>query len=215
MKNVFSILIAMVAGLSVFAQNIADTLGLRLEEQYYEYPQEKVHLTTDRNHYMGGDTIWFRGFVVSSATHEPVSVSKYLYVELRTPYNTVDQRIKVIERDGVYAGYVPLDMRVPEGDYTIIAYTNFMNSAGEAYFFKKPVNIRNAYSLRMDLSSQFEWEDGGERLVCRIDYRDRTTGEERERKFTYRTIKDADWRPSWRKSGTGSTARSIWQATCW
>ena len=144
MKNVFSILIAMVAGLSVFAQNIADTLGLRLEEQYYEYPQEKVHLTTDRNHYMGGDTIWFRGFVVSSATHEPVSVSKYLYVELRTPYNTVDQRIKVIERDGVYAGYVPLDMRVPEGDYTLVAYTNFMNSAGEAYFFKKPVNIRNA-----------------------------------------------------------------------
>ena len=202
MKNVFSILIAMVAGLSVFAQNIADTLGLRLEEQYYEYPQEKVHLTTDRNHYMGGDTIWFRGFVVSSATHEPVSVSKYLYVELRTPYNTVDQRIKVIERDEVYAGYVPLDMRVPEGDYTLVAYTNFMNSAGEAYFFKKPVNIRNAYSLRMDLSSQFEWEDGGGRLVCRIDYRDRTTGEERERKFTYRTIKDADWRPSWRKSGT-------------
>ena len=90
MKNVFSILIAMVAGLSVFAQNIADTLGLRLEEQYYEYPQEKVYLTTDRNHYMGGDTIWFRGFVVSSATHEPVSESKYLYVELRTPYNTVD-----------------------------------------------------------------------------------------------------------------------------
>lgn len=202
MKNVFSVLIAVMAGLSVFAQNIADTLHLRLEGQYYEYPQEKVHLMTDRNHYMGGDTIWFRGFVVSSATHEPVAVSKYMYVELRTPYNTVDQRIKVIERGGVYAGYVPLDMRVPEGDYTLVAYTNFMNSAGEAYFFKKPVNIRNAYSLRMDLSSQFEWEDGGGRLVCRIDYRDRTTGEERERKFTYRTIKDADWRPSWRKSGT-------------
>ena len=94
------------------------------------------------------------------------------------------------------------DMRVPEGDYTLVAYTNFMNSAGEAYFFKKPVNIRNAYSLRMDLLSQFEWDDGGGRLVCRIDYRDRTTGEERERKFTYRTIKDADWRPSWRRSGT-------------
>ncbi len=202
MKKIFTILAAVSMVFAVFAQGLSDTLRMRLEKQYYEYPQEKVHMTTDRNHYMGGDTIWFRGFVVSSATHEPVSVSKYLYVELRTPYNTVDQRIKVIERDGVYAGYVPLDMRVPEGDYTLVAYTNFMNSAGEAYFFKKPVNIRNAYSLRMDLSSQFEWEDGGERLVCRIDYRDRVTGEERERKFTYRTIKDGDWRESWRKSGT-------------
>ena len=202
MKRVFVLLSIFASVFLAFSQELADTLLARLNEQCYEYPQEKVHLTTDRNHYMGGDTIWFRGFVVSSATHEPVSVSKYLYVELRTPYNTVDQRIKVMERDGVYAGYVPLDMRVPEGDYTLVAYTNFMNSAGEAYFFKKPVNIRNAYSLRMDLSSQFEWEDGGGRLVCRIDYRDRTTGEERERKFTYRTINDADWRPSWRKSGT-------------
>ncbi len=202
MKRVFVLLSFFASLFSAFSQGLADTLFARLNEQCYEYPQEKIHVMTDRNHYMGGDTIWFRGFVVGASTHEPVAVSKYMYVELRTPYNTVDQRIKVMERDSVYAGYVPLDMRVPEGDYTLVAYTNFMNSAGEAYFFKKPVNIRNAYSLRMDLLSQFEWEEGGERLVCRIDYRDRSTGEERERKFTYRTIKDADWRPSWRKSGT-------------
>lgn len=203
MKYISTLIWAIFAILPVAAQEwVADMLRARLEEQYYEYPQEKVHLTTDRNHYMGGDTIWFRGFVVSAATHEPVKVSKYLYVELRTPYNAVDQRIKVIERDGVYAGYVPLDMRVPEGDYTIVAYTNFMNSAGEAYFFKKPVSVRNAYSLRTDLSADFEWEDGGNRLVCRIDYRDRTTGEELEREFTYRTVKDRDWKPSWRRKGT-------------
>lgn len=202
MKYISTLIWAIFAILPVAAQGVADMLRARLEEQYYEYPQEKVHLTTDRNHYMGGDTIWFRGFVVSAATHEPVKVSKYLYVELRTPYNAVDQRIKVIERDGVYAGYVPLDMRVPEGDYTIVAYTNFMNSAGEAYFFKKPVSVRNAYSLRTDLSADFEWEDGGNRLVCRIDYRDRTTGEELEREFTYRTVKDRDWKPSWRRKGT-------------
>ena len=59
-----------------------------------------------------------------------------------------------------------------------MAYTNFMNSAGEAYFFKKPVGVRNAYSLRTDLSADFEWEDDGNRLVCRIDYRDRTTEED-------------------------------------
>lgn len=202
MKYISTLIWAIFAILPVAAQGVADMLRARLEEQYYEYPQEKVHLTTDRNHYMGGDTIWFRGFVVSAATHEPVKVSKYLYVELRTPYNAVDQRIKVIERDGVYAGYVPLDMRVPEGDYTIVAYTNFMNSAGEAYFFKKPVGVRNAYSLRTDLSADFEWEDGGNRLVCHIDYRDRTTGEELEREFTYRTVKDRDWKPSWRRKGT-------------
>lgn len=202
MKQIFTILTTLVIANCGMAQELADTLLARLNEQCYEYPQEKIHVMTDRNHYMGGDTIWFRGFIVSSSTHEPVAVSKYMYVEFRTPYNTVDQRIKVIERDGVYAGYIPLDMRVAEGDYTLVAYTNFMNSAGETYFFKKPVNIRNAYSLRMDLSSRFEWEDNGKRLICHIDYRDRLTGEEPDREFTYRTINDEDWKPSWRKSGT-------------
>ena len=200
MRWLFVITMILAASI-VRAQGLADTLRARLEKQYYEYPQEKIHITTDRNHYMGGDTIWLRGHVVSATTHEPVAVSKYMYVELRSPYNTVEQRIKVIERGGVYAGYIPLDLRIPEGDYTIVAYTNFMNSAGEAYFFKKPVGIRTAYSLRLNLSAKFEWEEGDKRLVCRISYKDRSTGEDREREFTYRTIKDADWKPSWRRKG--------------
>ena len=201
MKGLFLTLALLFVSATAMARVDADTLRARLEKQYYEYPQEKIHITTDRNHYMGGDTIWLRGHVVSATTHEPVAVSKYMYVELRSPYNTVEQRIKVIERGGVYAGYIPLDMRIPEGDYTIVAYTNFMNSAGEAYFFKKPVGIRTAYSLRLDLSAQFEWEEGDKRLVCRISYKDRSTNEDREREFTYRTAKDADWKPSWRRKG--------------
>ncbi len=200
MRWLFVITMILAASI-VRAQGLADTLRARLERQYYEYPQEKIHITTDRNHYMGGDTIWLRGHVVSASTHEPVAVSKYMYVELRSPYNTVEQRIKVIERGGVYAGYIPLDLRIPEGDYTIVAYTNFMNSAGEAYFFKKPVGIRTAYSLRLNLSARFEWEEGDKRLMCRISYKDRSTNEERERTFTYRTVKDADWKPSWKRKG--------------
>ena len=203
MRLICVIIMVMAVGVSASrSQGLADTLLARLNEQCYEFPQEKIHLSTDRNHYMGGDTVWLRGFVVSAATHEPVSASKYMYVELRSPYNTVERRVKVMERGGVYSGYVPLDARIPEGDYTLVAYTNFMNSAGEAYFFKKPLGIRNAYSLRLEMAAAFEWEDGGERLLCRIDFRDRQTGADREREFTYRTAGDTDWKPSWRRKGT-------------
>ena len=203
MRLICVIIMVMAVGVSLSrSQGLADTLLARLNEQCYEFPQEKIHLSTDRNHYMGGDTVWLRGFVVSAATHEPVSASKYIYVELRSPYNTVERRVKVMERGGVYSGYVPLDARIPEGDYTLVAYTTFMNSAGEAYFFKKPLGIRNAYSLRLEMAAAFEWEDGGERLLCRIDFRDRQTGADREREFTYRTAGDTDWKPSWRRKGT-------------
>ena len=82
MRWLFVITMILAASI-VRAQGLADTLRARLEKQYYEYPQEKIHITTDRNHYMGGDTIWLRGHVVSATTHEPVAVSKYMNVELR------------------------------------------------------------------------------------------------------------------------------------
>ena len=49
----------------------------------------KIHVMTDKSSYATGDTIWLRAFVVDAATHRPVYVSKYVYVELRIPFDAV------------------------------------------------------------------------------------------------------------------------------
>ncbi|MDE6552315.1 MAG: hypothetical protein K2K98_05060 [Muribaculaceae bacterium] len=120
------------------------------------YPQEKFHMVTDRDIYCGGDTVWFRLFVVDAGTHQPMAISKYAYVELLNPFGKVHHRVKVMERDGIYAGYLPINTDIYEGDYTLAAYTAYAENQGQDYFFKKPLKVlsllSDRYSVETDLT---------------------------------------------------------------
>jgi hypothetical protein len=147
-----------------------DTLINRTAYQRYVYPQEKFHVTTDQASYVAGDTIWFRGWVVDASNNTQVSVSRYLYVELHAPDGTVEQRIKIRHNDGVYAGYVPLDAAMAEGDYTLTAYTMFAESQGEDYYFKKKVAVRSPYSLKNSIVASYKVD--GDEVSAQFSYMD-------------------------------------------
>ena len=161
-----------------------DVMKQNLDWQVYNYPQEKIHVMTDKPYYITGDTIWLRVFVVDAVTHKPVDASKFVYVELISPMNTVDMRIKIKERDGVFEGYLPLDpTKVAEGEYTLTAYTMFMQNQGEQYFFKKKVKIVSSFSINSKIDYEFEWKNKGkdkESLKVNFQYLNAQTGEKRE-----------------------------------
>ena len=130
--------------------------------QVYNYPQEKIHVMTDKPYYITGDTIWLRAFVVNAVNHQPVDASKFVYVELISPMNEVTMRVKIKELDGVFKGYLPLDpTKVAEGEYTLAAYTMFMQNQGEQYFFKKKVKITSSFAIKRKIDYEFEWKNQG------------------------------------------------------
>lgn len=140
-----------------------DTLAARLDMQRYLYPQEKIHVTTDKEQYMAGDTIWLRAFVVDASSHQPVDVSRYVYVELHNPFGDVEQRVKIISRRGGYSGYVPLEANMAEGQYMLAAYTMFMENAGQDYFFKKQVSVVSPFSAKRRIVSDLSRDENGKR----------------------------------------------------
>ena len=152
-----------------------------LDWQVYNYPQEKIHIMTDKPYYITGDTVWFRAFMVDAVNHHPVDASKFVYVELISPMNTVDMRVKIKERDGVFKGYLPLDpTKVAEGEYTLTAYTMFMQNQGEQYFFKKKVKITSSFAISRRIDYDFEWKNKGkdnESLKINLRYLDTETGQ--------------------------------------
>ena len=157
------------------AQSVSvDTLAKRLGEQVYQYPQEKVHVMTDKSAYFGGDTVWFRAFVVDASTHVPVKASKYVYVELTNAFDSLVSRVKIMERGGVYAGYLPLEAQMAEGEYTLTAYTMFMENAGKDYFFRKNLYVSSPFAVDSEMKTTFQWK--GDRLECTALLADKRTG---------------------------------------
>ncbi len=134
----------------------------RINHQMNIYPQEKLHMVTDREIYYGGDTVWCRIFVVDAASHQHTSISKYVYVELLNPFGKVQNRVKIIERDGVYAGYFPIDEDIYEGNYTLAAYTMYSENQGKDFFFRKPLRILDQHSSKYIIDSEFKPVGPGE-----------------------------------------------------
>ena len=163
-------LAVMLSALLLQAQ-VADSIAARMALQRYTFPQEKVHVMTDKPRYMAGDTIWLRAWVVDASTHRPVNASQFVYVELQNPLDTVVTRIKLRQRAGVFSGHIALSPEMAEGAYQLSAYTMFMQSVGEAYFFKRRLEVTSPLATRYAIRPQMQWDDDELYMTLRLEDR--------------------------------------------
>ncbi|HCN82491.1 MAG TPA: hypothetical protein DIT07_02570, partial [Sphingobacteriaceae bacterium] len=149
----------------------ADTLRSRM-------PAEKLYIQFDKPYYSTGDTIRLKAYLLDAAFLS-ASRSGLVYLELANDTNKVLMRRMLPLVSGIGYGNLVLDtVDIPDGSYTIRAYTNLMRNFGEDLVFKKSfyvsrssaqswlVNSRSTLSnqsgkdnLRLDLQlSQFNKE---------------------------------------------------------
>ena len=156
MKNAICVVFAFI-GLSLSGQNNVPDLAFEFfTKQMLLFPQEKIHLQTDKPHYVSGETIWFCAYVVDATEHIPVTESRYVYVELIDPLDSVLVRQKIRHDSISYSGYISIPEDIPEGAYELRAYTRFMESIDEEYFFSKPLSIYYPLSRNFRLDSRIE-----------------------------------------------------------
>lgn len=157
-KAVYLILSTLTAFTSVAQNNLSpDTISNRLWQQSSLFPNEKIHVHTDRSVYAGSDTIWFRAYLVNAVNNQPKTTSRYIYSELINPFGNVISRVKIREdKDGLFYGHLPLEEDIPAGEYIIRAYTRYMTNSGEEYFFRKPIHIVSPFSHSLTTTVTFE-----------------------------------------------------------
>lgn len=103
------------------------------------YPQEKVYLQTDKQYYVGGETIWFKGYVTKD--HLASTISTVFYADLLDKDNHVVQHMKVPAVKGAAWGDFPLADGFPPGDYRIRAYTAWMLNFDPGFLAYKDVHV--------------------------------------------------------------------------
>ena len=146
MKNIFLILTILIVFTTNCKAQQANTSSIEnlFLEQISNYPQEKIHVQTDRNMYMAGEVIWFRVHLVDALLLKQANASRYVYVELINPLENIVQRVKLIpDSTGCFYGHIQLNEALEEGNYSLRAYTRYMQNQGEDYFFCKSLYVTN------------------------------------------------------------------------
>ncbi len=107
------------------------------------FPRQKVFIHTDKGEYIAGETLWLKAYLVDATTHLLSDFSNTLMLEM---YNTsgeaVASHLLKLENGTAHAS-VPLLDSLPEGNYLIRSYTNWMRNFGEEGFFEKEIFVHN------------------------------------------------------------------------
>jgi hypothetical protein len=126
---------------------IASTMGVKtivsaIDTIRRRLPIEKLHLHLDKPYYIIGDTLRFKAYLFRSDFLTPSFKSGLLYIQLDDAGGKTIKTIMVPLVEGVSWGDIALDERdIPQGSYTIRAYTNWMRNFGEDYVFKKNIYV--------------------------------------------------------------------------
>lgn len=170
-------------------QVITDPLLARMivhQDSFLKYHNpEKLYVQTDKPHYTTGDTIRFKAYLVNADYLLPAKRTGLLYVELDDHAGKFVKRMMVPVTTGMAWGDIVLDeVNVPNGTYTLRAYTNWMRNFGEDYIFKKDIYISsragNATLVkanfkqqgnRIESTLQFVSLDGRRQILNEMDLR--------------------------------------------
>ncbi|MCK7541587.1 MAG: hypothetical protein MZV63_67235 [Marinilabiliales bacterium] len=82
------------------------------------------------------------------------------------------ERVKVKQADsGAFIGHIELDQALPEGDYTLRAYTENMLNPGADYYFRKRLRVEGPLSATANTKVTFRFEKG-DRMTAEVSFED-------------------------------------------
>ncbi|TDO24912.1 TonB-dependent receptor plug domain-containing protein [Pedobacter duraquae] len=103
---------------------------------------EKLYLQTDKDNYIAGDTIWFKSYLFDAVTLTGAEKSGLMYVEITNDSNRLIQRSMIPVYQGLTFGSIAINPEeMPQGSYTLTAYTSWMLNFGDDAVFRKQIYV--------------------------------------------------------------------------
>jgi hypothetical protein len=137
--------------------NIAELSPLdRIKYQTNAFPQEKIYIQTDKPYYLAGEMIYYRLFLLDAVMNSPLSLSRYVYVELIDRSGAIVMRQKIRpESVNLFYGTVGIPAKLPQGSYRLRAYTQFMQNFDTEHFYSKHLFIvaENKQHLKVEINA--------------------------------------------------------------
>ena len=136
----------------LFAFTLTATAGLAqvlpgVQSSFNQYSlnslQEKLFVHTDKSAYTAGGLIWFKIYDVDGASHQPMDLSKVVYVEILDNNQNPVMQVKIGMKNGTGSGSIYLPVTLTSGNFLLRAYTSWMKNFSPEYYFHKKLVIIN------------------------------------------------------------------------
>lgn len=154
MKTLTALAILIITSFGIFAQTQGPIpkISQQMTDYFSFYPKEKVFITTDKQCYKQGETIWFSALVIDGKTQLPVQESQELIVKFYNKNGEQQAFQKLLTTNGTTPGDLEIPEKLPNGPYFLTVYTSSQVVPEEA--FTAVVNIDAAYSNQWTVSSK-------------------------------------------------------------
>jgi hypothetical protein len=148
-KKTLTILVLFLSQISMLkAQGIDDWVKEKGSILY-----EKVYLHVDRQYYSPGDYLWFKVYHLWGLTHRPMPGYKNVFVQLVAESGKVYAERIVLARNGTIDGDILVTDSIPDGEYTLRAFTRYLENFDEESHFHKKIYISKVKnSLELDFA---------------------------------------------------------------
>ncbi len=153
---------------SSFGFSQTETDILELYNNYAKLPREVVYVHLNKSVYIKGECIGLSAYVLDKNTKKPSAVTTNLYCTISDKNNTIIDKQLIKVTDGYAIGTFDVNENYTSGEYTIMAYTNWMKNFDEQNLFVETVrvidpetdNIVRSEHIENELDTQFLPEGG-------------------------------------------------------
>lgn len=130
---------------AAFSQDpVTSSVTKDLDQYRMQRLQEKLFVHTDKDVYLAGEICWFKIYSVDAGSHQPLDLSKVVYLEWLDAGNKPVLQAKAGMDKGMGDASVYLPLTIRTGNYKLRAYTSWMKNFGADWFFEKTVTIINS-----------------------------------------------------------------------
>lgn len=136
-----ALILTLSAGYISYAQDKAEKAIQKFEQ---DYPQEKIHLLFNKDHYVAGENLWFKSFVFDGYNRSNISTS--LFVELYDSNKKLIDKKMVPLLKGEGSGSFSLANTLQEDVYFIRAYTTWMTNFSDDFNYLQSIPVYNPAS---------------------------------------------------------------------
>ena len=106
---------------------------------------EKITITTDRDIYFSGETVWYKLNCLKAGTNQPSGLSRVAYLELLNIKSAPILQFKLNLDGGQNNSRITIPDTLSTGNYIIRGYTNWMKNFGYEVFSSKVISVINPF----------------------------------------------------------------------